>query len=306
MARYTGPVCRLCRREGEKLFLKGEKCYTEKCPVDRRAYPPGQHGQGRRQRLSEYGMHLREKQKLRRIYGVLERQFRRYYQEAARRKGVTGENLLQLLGVPAGQRGLPAGLRAVRRCGPAAGDARSLHGERAEGGYPVGVGKVGDVIAVRERSRNIAMIKESVQAAQSRGVPDWLELDADGLNGTVKSLPTPRADRRPRAGAPHRRALLPVVHDVSETGARDDAGRAFAVSCSSRQGGFRTMIEIQKPKIETEEMTETYGRFVVEPLERGYGITLGNSLQAHPALVPSGRGGDVGPHRRRAARVFHD
>jgi len=97
MARYIGPVCRLCRREGEKLFLKGEKCYTEKCPFERRGYPPGQHGQGRRQRPTEYGIHLREKQKLRRIYGVLERQFERYYREAARRKGVTGENLLILL-----------------------------------------------------------------------------------------------------------------------------------------------------------------------------------------------------------------
>ena len=96
MARYTGPVCRLCRREGEKLFLKGDRCYTEKCAVDRRSYPPGQHGQGRH-KVSEYGLHLREKQKLRRIYGVLERQFERYYDRASRQKGITGENLLQIL-----------------------------------------------------------------------------------------------------------------------------------------------------------------------------------------------------------------
>src|SRR5690606_24954782 len=190
MARYTGPVCRLCRREGEKLFLKGEKCYTEKCPVDRRPYPPGQHGQGRRPRLTEYGIHLREKQKLRRIYGVLERQFRRYYQEASRRKGVTGETLLQLLECRLDN--------VVYRLGfaPSRAAARQLviHGPFTVNGKKMDIPsarvKVGDVIAVRERSRNIAMIKESVQAAQSRGVPDWLELDADGLKGTVKSLPT--------------------------------------------------------------------------------------------------------------------
>ncbi|MBO2520888.1 MAG: 30S ribosomal protein S4 [Clostridia bacterium] len=190
MARYTGPVCRLCRREGEKLFLKGEKCYTEKCPVDRRPYPPGQHGQGRRPRLTEYGIHLREKQKLRRIYGVLERQFRRYYQEASRRKGVTGETLLQLLECRLDN--------VVYRLGfaPSRAAARQLvmHGHFTVNGKKMDIPsarvKVGDVIAVRERSRNIAMIKESVQAAQSRGVPDWLELDADGLKGTVKSLPT--------------------------------------------------------------------------------------------------------------------
>jgi len=190
MARYTGPVCRLCRREGEKLFLKGEKCYTEKCPVDRRPYPPGQHGQGRRPRLTEYGIHLREKQKLRRIYGVLERQFRRYYQEASRRKGVTGETLLQRLECRLDN--------VVYRLGfaPSRAAARQLvmHGHFTVNGKKMDIPsarvKVGDVIAVRERSRNIAMIKESVQAAQSRGVPDWLELDADGLKGTVKSLPT--------------------------------------------------------------------------------------------------------------------
>jgi len=190
MARYTGPVCRLCRREGEKLFLKGEKCYTEKCPVDRRPYPPGQHGQGRRPRLTEYGIHLREKQKLRRIYGVLERQFRRYYQEASRRQGVTGETLLQLLECRLDN--------VVYRLGfaPSRAAARQLvmHGHFTVNGKKMDIPsarvKVGDVIAVRERSRNIAMIKESVQAAQSRGVPDWLELDADGLKGTVKSLPT--------------------------------------------------------------------------------------------------------------------
>lgn len=190
MARYTGPVCRLCRREGEKLFLKGEKCYTEKCPIDRRAYPPGQHGQGRRQRPTEYGIHLREKQKLRRIYGVLERQFERYYEEAARRRGVTGENLLVLLESRLDN--------IVYRLGfaPSRPAARQLvmHGHFTVNGHKVDIPsyqvKAGDVIAVRERSRNLPLIKESVEAAKSRGLPAWLDLDAEALSGTVKQLPT--------------------------------------------------------------------------------------------------------------------
>lgn len=189
MARYTGPVCRLCRREGEKLFLKGEKCYTEKCPVDRRTYPPGQHGQGRRQRPSDYGIHLREKQKLRRIYGVLERQFERYYVEAARRKGVTGENLLSILESRLDNMVYRLGFAPSR---PAARQL-VMHGHFSVNGHKVDIPsylvKPGDVIAVREGSRNLNLIKESVEAATSRGVPDWLELNAEALSGTVKSLP---------------------------------------------------------------------------------------------------------------------
>src|SRR5690606_6624203 len=185
MARYIGPVCRLCRREGEKLFLKGEKCYTEKCPFERRGYPPGQHGQGRRQRPTEYGIHLREKQKLRRIYGVLERQFERYYEEAARRKGVTGENLLTLLETRLDN--------VVYRLGfaPSRPAARQLvmHGHFEVNGQKVDIPshlvKAGDVIAVRENSRNVALIKETVEAAASRGVPEWLELNAEALSGAV-------------------------------------------------------------------------------------------------------------------------
>jgi len=180
----------LCRREGEKLFLKGEKCYTEKCPFERRGYPPGQHGQGRRQRPTEYGIHLREKQKLRRIYGVLERQFERYYREAARRKGVTGENLLILLESRLDN--------IVYRLGfaPSRAAARQLvmHGHFTVNGRKVDIPSAqvrpGDVIEVREKSRQIPMIKESVEAATSRGLPAWLELDAEAMRGTVKSLPT--------------------------------------------------------------------------------------------------------------------
>lgn len=190
MARYTGSVCRLCRREGEKLYLKGEKCYTDKCPVDRRTYPPGQHGQGRRQRISEYGLQLRAKQKLRRIYGVMERQFRRYYDEAVRKKGVTGEQLLIILESRLDN--------IVYRLGfaPSRPAARQLvmHGHFEVNGNKVDIPsylvKEGDTISVRERSRNLSLIKESVEAAKSRGVPDWLELDAEALSGRVKALPT--------------------------------------------------------------------------------------------------------------------
>ena len=173
-----------------KLFLKGEKCYTDKCPVERRAYPPGQHGQGRRQRLSEYGLHLREKQKLRRIYGVLERQFRRHFEEAARRKGVTGENLLIVLESRLDN--------VVYRLGfaPSRPAARQLvmHGHFEVNGKKVDIPsylvKPGDTIAVRERSRNVRLIKESLEAAKSRGVVEWLELDAENMTGRVKSLPS--------------------------------------------------------------------------------------------------------------------
>lgn len=190
MARHTGPVCRLCRREGEKLYLKGEKCYTDKCPVDRRTYPPGQHGQGRRQRISEYGLHLREKQKLRRIYGVLERQFRRYYDEAARRMGVTGENLLVILESRLDNMVYRLGFATSR---PAARQL-VMHGHFLVNGQKVDIPsylvKEGDTISVRERSRNLSAIKESVEGAKSRGVPEWLELDAEALAGRIKSLPS--------------------------------------------------------------------------------------------------------------------
>lgn len=190
MARYTGPVCRLCRREGEKLFLKGEKCYTDKCPVDRRAYPPGEHGQGRRPRTSEYGLQLREKQKLRRIYGVLERQLSGYYEEAARRSGITGENLIGLLEARLDNMVYRLGFAPSR----AAARQLVMHGHFQVNGQKVDIPsyqvKAGDVISVRERSRNVGLIKESVEAAASRGLPEWLELDAEALSGTVKSLPS--------------------------------------------------------------------------------------------------------------------
>ncbi|MEZ4392129.1 MAG: 30S ribosomal protein S4 [Polyangiales bacterium] len=188
MARYIGPVCKLCRREGAKLFLKGDRCYTEKCAYDRRPYPPGQHGQARI-KFTEYGLRLREKQKVRRVYGVLERQFRKYFSEADRTKGVTGENLLALLERRLDNVAFRLGFAATRS------EARQLvlhqhvtvNGKRVN--VPSYVVRVGDKIAVREKSREIARVKESVTGAERRGALTWLELDKANFTGTVKTLP---------------------------------------------------------------------------------------------------------------------
>ena len=188
MARYTGAVCRLCRREGLKLFLKGERCYTDKCAIERRNYPPGEHGQAR-PKFSEYSIQLREKQKLRRMYGILEGQFRRYFEMADRAKGVTGETLLQLL-----ERRLD---NIVYRVGFATSrsEARQLvrHGHFEVNGRKVDIPsylvRAGDAVAVREGSRKVARIQESIELAQRRGVPDWLEVVPETFTGKVKTLP---------------------------------------------------------------------------------------------------------------------
>lgn len=189
MAKYTGPVCRLCRREGEKLFLKGEKCFTDKCPVDRRSYPPGQHGQLRTRRASEYGVHLREKQKLRRIYGVLERQMEKYYKNAARAQGVTGENLLKSLEARLDNVVYRLGLAPSR----AAARQIVMHGHVLVNDQKVDIAsyqvKEGDTVSIREKSRNMPLVRGSVEASQSRGVPEWLELDVETLTGRVLALP---------------------------------------------------------------------------------------------------------------------
>lgn len=188
MARYTGPVCRLCRREGTKLFLKGDRCFTDKCAVDRRPYPPGQHGQ-RRTKFTEYGIRLREKQKVSRIYGVLERQFRRYFTEADRIKGVTGENLLSLLERRLDNVCFRLGFAATRA------EARHLvrHKHVAVNGRTVNIPsfrvKVGDKIEVREGSRKMTRITSALDAAERRGIPSWLELNREAFAGTVKSMP---------------------------------------------------------------------------------------------------------------------
>ena len=188
MGRYIGPVCRLCRREGMQLFLKGERCFKDKCAVKRRNYAPGQHGK-RRVKLQGYGLQLREKQKVKRIYGVLERQFRVYFQRAAARKGVTGENLLAFL-----ERRLD---NVVYRLGFAASrsQARQLvnHGHFTVGGRKVDIAsftvRKGDIVELRAGSRKNATIQGNLDTAQGRGIPPWLSLDAANFRGSVTSLP---------------------------------------------------------------------------------------------------------------------
>ena len=188
MARNTDSVCRLCRRVGIKLFLKGERCFTDKCAIERRNYPPGQHGQGRH-KFSEYSIQLREKQKVKRIYGVFERQFRRYFQLAERSRGITGENLLVTL-----ERRLD---NIVYRMSfsNSRSEARQLvlHGHIRVNGRTVTIPsflvKVGDQIAVRDRSQKVARIQEALELSQRRGVPEWLEISREAFSGTVKALP---------------------------------------------------------------------------------------------------------------------
>jgi small subunit ribosomal protein S4 len=189
MAKYRGPVCRLCRREGVKLFLKGSRCMTEKCAIERRSYPPGQHGQGR-QRVSEYSAQLREKQKLRRIYGLQERQFRGIFEKAERHEGITGEHLLKLLEGRLDNVVYRLGFACSRR------EARQLvnHGHFLVNGRKTDVPayqvRVGDVIEVRQRSREVASIIASLDAVEGRGIPAWLELDRAAFKGSVKAIPT--------------------------------------------------------------------------------------------------------------------
>ncbi len=188
MARYTGPVCRLCRREGQKLFLKGERCYSKKCSVDRRTYAPGQHGQGRK-KVSEYGRQLRTKQYARRYYGVLEGQFRHYFEMAEKMPGVTGENLLRLLESRLDNVVYRLGLASSRA------EARQLvlHGHYTVNGRKVNIPsfltKVGQVIAVKEGSRQNEKIKAIVEANSARPIPKWLELNRETLEAKVVAVP---------------------------------------------------------------------------------------------------------------------
>lgn len=188
MARYIDASCRLCRREGEKLFLKGERCYTDKCSVARRAYAPGQHGQ-QRKKMSEYGIQLREKQKARRFYGILESQFSKYFDMASSRKGITGENLLQILESRLDNVVYRLGLATSRP------EARQLvrHGHFTVNGKKVNIPsyllQVGDVVAVKDKSKNSPKIKSIVEIAGGRVVPKWLEFDEENLFGKVITLP---------------------------------------------------------------------------------------------------------------------
>ncbi len=192
MARYTGPVCKLCRREGEKLFLKGERCFSPKCAIERRAYPPGQHGrmaQWRRSRTSDFGDQLRAKQKARRVYGVLERQFRRYFKQALKARGLTGLTLLQILESRLDN--------VVYRLGYASSRAQSRqlvnHGHFLVNGRRTNVPsmqiKPGDVIEVREGSQNKTLIKDLFAMAEERSVPDWVTRDIKNMSGEINRLP---------------------------------------------------------------------------------------------------------------------
>jgi small subunit ribosomal protein S4 len=190
VARYTGPVCRLCRRERMKLFLKGDRCFKEKCAVERRNFPPGQHGTRRGRRTLGYGLQLREKQKVKRIYGVLESQFRTYFEEADRRKGITGENLLVMLERRLDNVVYSLGFAASRA------QARQLvrHGHVLVDGRKVSIPsyqvKANESVVVKEGSRKNPMIRSSVETARGRGVPEWLELDAENVSGRVLRLPS--------------------------------------------------------------------------------------------------------------------
>jgi small subunit ribosomal protein S4 len=190
MARYIGPVCRLCRREGMKLFLKGERCYTDKCAIEKRNVAPGQHGRARKAKLVGYGVQLREKQKVKRTYGVLENQFRRYFEAADRTKGITGELLLQML-----ERRLD---NVVYRLGFATSrpQARQLvrHGHFTVNGKKVDIPsysvRMGDVVAVRASSGQNPTIQHAAEEVKGRGIPEWLSLEPAGLSGRVAALPT--------------------------------------------------------------------------------------------------------------------
>jgi small subunit ribosomal protein S4 len=185
--------CRHCRREGEKLFLKGEKCFTDKCPVERRAYAPGQHGQKSGARMSDYGKQLREKQKVRHIYGVLERQFRNTYAEASRSKGVTGERLLQLLEsrLDSVVYRMGFGISRAEARQIVRHNAITVNGKRVN--IPSYQARPGDVIEVTGKAKEQLRIKAAAEAAASRHIPEWMEVDTKGLKGTFKALPV-RAD----------------------------------------------------------------------------------------------------------------
>jgi small subunit ribosomal protein S4 len=189
LARNLDPKCRQCRREGEKLFLKGEKCFTDKCSIERRAYAPGQHGQKKNNRLSEYGTQLREKQKVRRIYGVLEKQFRLTYKQAASQRGITGESLLQILESRLDNVSYRMGFGASRS------EARQVvrHNSVLVNGKRVNIPsyqvRPGDVVEVSEKSKAQLRIKAALAAAEQRGFPEWLEMDTKAFKGTFKAKP---------------------------------------------------------------------------------------------------------------------
>lgn len=189
MARYTEAVCKLCRREGQKLYLKGERCFKDKCGFEKKGYPPGQHGQMRK-KISDYGTQLREKQKVKRIYGVLEAQFRVYFAKAVQREGITGENLLQILERRLDNVVFRSGFSSSRN------EARQFvnHNHFVVNGKKINIPsfqvKPGDVVELKEKSQKIPRINESLETAEGRGIPEWVTVDKTGYKSTVNRLPT--------------------------------------------------------------------------------------------------------------------
>ncbi len=189
MARYCGPVCRICRRENMKLFLKGDRCYTEKCAFERRAYPPGQHGQGRI-KFSEYGLQLREKQKIKRTYGLMERQFRNLFQKAEQQKGITGTTLLVMLERRLDNFAYRAGFANSRT------EARQLvrHGHFLINGKRVDIPSYlvnkGDQVSVKEKSKNVTRVQYALESVKRREIPQWIELDGGSFAARVRDLPS--------------------------------------------------------------------------------------------------------------------
>ncbi len=206
MARYLESVCKICRREGGKLFLKGDRCFGNKCAMEKRAYAPGEHGQ-RRIKATDYSVQLREKQKMRRAYGVMEKQFRNYFRRAERLRGTPGENLICLIERRFDNVAFRLGLASSRA------EARQLvrHGHFTLNGRPVDIPsvllKAGDVVGIKEKSRELLVIQGALESAKRRGLPSWLELDAQKVAGTVKSLPT-----REEASLPIRDELIVAIY----------------------------------------------------------------------------------------------
>jgi small subunit ribosomal protein S4 len=189
LARYTGSVCRICRRENLKLFLKGDRCFSDKCAFDRRSYPPGDHGQRRGRKVSDYGIQLREKQKVKRMYGLSEKQFRLFFKRADKQQGITGTNLLVML-----ERRLDS---TVYRMGFVNSRTQGRHFVRhnhflvngKKVNIPSYLTKMGDIIEVREKSRKVKAIEDALDAVVRRGLPQWFELDKDNFKASIKALP---------------------------------------------------------------------------------------------------------------------
>lgn len=189
MGRYVGPVCKLCRREGEKLFLKGSKCMTTKCPFERRGFAPGQHGQGRRTRLSDYGVQLREKQKIKRIYGLFEKQFRNYYKKADRMKGITGSNLILLLESRLDNVVFRLGFAPSRKAARQLVTHRHFNVNGKIVNVPSYITREGDVIEVRDKAKKMEVIHASMRRVKTDNGITWLELDKASMQGKVIQIP---------------------------------------------------------------------------------------------------------------------